>query len=112
MKYQALKWDVRDNPDRPGEKSIGIITMNRPEVMNAYNEAVGVGLQQAFDQVAADEETRVVVLTGAGAPVDASPRYSIAVIDDRHPSVSILSPASMGSRSPSYTACMMLFWEG
>ena len=35
MKYQALKWEVLDNPNRPGEKCIGLITLNRPEALNA-----------------------------------------------------------------------------
>jgi 2-(1,2-epoxy-1,2-dihydrophenyl)acetyl-CoA isomerase len=42
------------------------ITMNRPEVMNAYNADIGIGLQEAFNDVASDEGTSVVILTGAG----------------------------------------------
>jgi 2-(1,2-epoxy-1,2-dihydrophenyl)acetyl-CoA isomerase len=50
------------------EKTDGIctITMNRPDLMNAYDEAIAVGLPRAFDQVASDPEAKVVILTGAG----------------------------------------------
>ncbi|HNP96675.1 MAG TPA: enoyl-CoA hydratase-related protein [Cyclobacteriaceae bacterium] len=42
------------------------ITLNRPEVYNALNDAITYELQDAFKQVARDAEARVVVLTGEG----------------------------------------------
>jgi len=42
------------------------ITLNRPEKMNAWNENIQYGLQEAFNRVASDKSIRVVVLTGAG----------------------------------------------
>ena len=46
--------------------SIGIITMNRPEALNALNDQVLRELDAVLDQVAANEEILVAVVTGAG----------------------------------------------
>ena len=46
--------------------AVGVITMNRPEALNALNDQVLRDLDGVLDQVAHDEEILVVVLTGAG----------------------------------------------
>jgi enoyl-CoA hydratase len=43
-----------------------IVTMNRPEARNALSQAMMAIMRQAWDQVDADPEIRVCVLTGAG----------------------------------------------
>ncbi len=48
------------------EENIAIITFNRPEAMNSINPDVVRELESALDAVAADEEIKVVILTGAG----------------------------------------------
>jgi enoyl-CoA hydratase/carnithine racemase len=45
---------------------VGVITINRPEVRNAINEAVALGVEAAFDAYEAEPDIRVVVITGAG----------------------------------------------
>jgi enoyl-CoA hydratase len=50
--------------DRAG---IRIVTINRPDKLNALNRAVLDELHAAFAQVAADPSVRVVVLRGAGS---------------------------------------------
>src|SRR3954452_7033558 len=42
------------------------ITLNRPEKLNALNSDVLEGLNSAFDRAIADDEVKVVVVTGAG----------------------------------------------
>jgi enoyl-CoA hydratase len=42
------------------------ITLNRPEKLNALNGAVLEGLHAALDRAEADDDVKVVVLTGAG----------------------------------------------
>lgn len=51
------------------EKSDGIalVTLNRPERLNALNEGVFAELRKVWRQVQEDSEVRVVVLTGAGS---------------------------------------------
>jgi enoyl-CoA hydratase len=48
------------------EKGIATITFNRPEVLNALNQASLQEFSSALDAVASDEDIRVLVLTGAG----------------------------------------------
>ena len=45
---------------------IGVLTMNRPEALNALNEQVLRDLNAALDAVEANDEVLVVILTGAG----------------------------------------------
>lgn len=45
---------------------VGIITMNRPETLNALSSAVFADLLKAFDAVEANDDIYVVVVTGAG----------------------------------------------
>ena len=54
-----LLYDVR--PD-----GVATITLNRPEVFNAFNDAMSYELQDALKQVGRDAAVRAVVLTGAG----------------------------------------------
>src|SRR6476661_1109265 len=42
------------------------ITLNRPEKLNAINSDVLEGLNSAFDRAIADDEVKVVVVTGSG----------------------------------------------
>ena len=45
---------------------IGIVTMNRPEALNALNDQVLKDLDAVLDQAEANEEVLVLILTGAG----------------------------------------------
>ena len=49
-------------------RDYGVLTvsLNRPEVLNAVNEQLHTELAQVFYEIALDEETSVVVLTGEG----------------------------------------------
>jgi 2-(1,2-epoxy-1,2-dihydrophenyl)acetyl-CoA isomerase len=48
------------------EGAIARITLNRPDVFNAFNDEQSYQLQDALKQAAKDAEVRVVILTGAG----------------------------------------------
>lgn len=56
--YSTLLLETRE--------AVASITMNRPQVYNAFNDEMSYELQDALKQVAKNEEVRVVVLTGAG----------------------------------------------
>jgi enoyl-CoA hydratase len=45
---------------------IGVVTMNRPERLNAINHGMLRELRQFFDERHRDYETRIIILTGAG----------------------------------------------
>jgi enoyl-CoA hydratase len=45
--------------------NVGIITINRPNARNAVNTDVATGIEDAIDQIEADDEVWVGILTGA-----------------------------------------------
>jgi enoyl-CoA hydratase len=45
---------------------IGIVTLNRPEVLNAWNAAMRSQLVEALDAMEANDQIRAIILTGAG----------------------------------------------
>lgn len=47
-------------------RGVATVTLNRPDVHNAFNEEVIGGLRAAFDALAAREDVRVAVLAGRG----------------------------------------------
>ena len=59
MRSQALIYEAADG--------IARITMNRPEKRNALNDALIASLKDGLRRASADENIRVVILTGAGA---------------------------------------------
>jgi enoyl-CoA hydratase len=48
------------------EAKIAYVTLNRPEVYNALNQAVLIELSEVIDQIKKDSELGAVILTGAG----------------------------------------------
>ena len=48
------------------EDGVAVVTVDRPEALNALNSETIAQLQAAVDELSADEAVRVVVLTGAG----------------------------------------------
>ena len=57
--YERLRFERRDN-------GVLLITINRPEKYNAADEELHSELARVWTDVAADPETRVAVITGAG----------------------------------------------
>ncbi len=54
----TIVYDVREH--------VGHVTLNRPEVHNAFNERMQEELASLWRHIRVDDEVRVVVLTGAG----------------------------------------------
>jgi enoyl-CoA hydratase/carnithine racemase len=59
-------YDLPDELQVSADGPIRVITLNRPEQLNATNHQLHAGLAALFPQLDADEEARVAVLTGAG----------------------------------------------
>jgi len=56
-----------DSPILTGRRgSYRIITLNRPDRLNAFNEAMHLGLRKAIEEAEADEGCRALLITGAG----------------------------------------------
>jgi enoyl-CoA hydratase len=66
MEYQALKWEIRENPNKPGEMSIGWLTLNRPDFLNAVDVRMRVELDILCDEIAHNSNIKVMVITGEG----------------------------------------------
>lgn len=58
--------DAGDHLIETVANGIATLTMNRPEVRNAFSPQMSAGLEEAIPRLARDPEVRVVVLTGAG----------------------------------------------
>jgi enoyl-CoA hydratase/carnithine racemase len=56
--FETLLYDLKDG--------IATITLNRPEKLNAFNTQMMKDMIAAFDHTDADDDVRVVVITGAG----------------------------------------------
>ena len=48
------------------EENVAVITFNRPEAMNALNNQTRTEFAEAIAEVAADDEIKVLILTGSG----------------------------------------------
>ncbi len=58
MEYTQITYEVADH--------IATITLNRPEQLNAFTGVMMREVIDAFDRVDADDDVRVVIVTGAG----------------------------------------------
>jgi enoyl-CoA hydratase/carnithine racemase len=58
MEYQNIIWDLQD--------SVGIITLNRPNALNALNHQHLIELNDAVQRARFDPHVRSLVITGAG----------------------------------------------
>ncbi len=58
MDYREITYEVRG--------STAVVTLNRPDHMNAFTYRMGRELVDVFDRTDADDDVKVVVVTGAG----------------------------------------------
>jgi enoyl-CoA hydratase len=58
MTFETIQLDLRG--------PVAIVTLNRPKVLNALNRQTFTELEVAFGQLAADDNVRAILLTGAG----------------------------------------------
>jgi enoyl-CoA hydratase/carnithine racemase len=58
MGYKSLKFSI--------DGKVAIITLNRPEKMNAWIDEMGEGLSRILSECNDNDDVRVVVITGAG----------------------------------------------
>jgi len=58
MSYETITYEKRDR--------VALVTLNRPQVLNAFNATMGRELMDALRQAAEDRGVGCVVLTGAG----------------------------------------------
>ena len=56
--FEDVLYEVKDR--------VAILRLNRPDSLNAFTAAMGIGLRKAMAAAVADDAVRVIVLTGAG----------------------------------------------
>ena len=58
MDYSTILYDLED--------SVLLITLNRPEILNAFNRDMMAEMIDALDKADADDNVRAIIVTGAG----------------------------------------------
>ena len=58
MEYKFIRYEI--------ENSVAKITLNRPDVLNSFNKAMALELQEILDQCAKDNHVRAIYITGEG----------------------------------------------
>ena len=58
LPYQSILYDI--------EEGVGLITLNRPDRLNAWNGEIEEELRDAIRLAAVDNEVKAIVVTGAG----------------------------------------------
>jgi 2-(1,2-epoxy-1,2-dihydrophenyl)acetyl-CoA isomerase len=48
------------------DDAVAVVTLNRPDVLNAFNEELGVAVLDSVSRASKDEDVRCIVITGAG----------------------------------------------
>jgi enoyl-CoA hydratase len=59
-------YDMPDEIDVRAEGALRIITLNRPDALNAVNDPLHAGLAHLWSRLGEDREARAAVITGAG----------------------------------------------
>ena len=58
MSYESIKFTIEDG--------VAVLTLNRPDRLNSFTQAMHLEVRDALDKLQADKSVRVLVLTGAG----------------------------------------------
>jgi 2-(1,2-epoxy-1,2-dihydrophenyl)acetyl-CoA isomerase len=58
MPYETLLYETSGD--------VAVVTLNRPDKMNAFNSTMGREIVEAFKEAERDPEVRVIIMTGAG----------------------------------------------
>jgi len=66
LSYRTLTYRKEASFLAPEEENIGVITLNRPDALNALNLELLNELNTLLDEIQKDEKIRAVVITGAG----------------------------------------------
>jgi enoyl-CoA hydratase len=66
MEYKLITYTKEASAATPEEKNIAVITLNRPEVLNALNMEVLKELDSVLEEIRKDDNIRAVVIMGAG----------------------------------------------
>src|SRR6185295_10471830 len=88
FQFKTLKWSRRA-PAGKDDACIGLVTLARPDALNAIDVRMRVELDLMLDQIRRDDTLRVVVITGEGRGFSAggdlrSEAAPLGALDDEH----------------------------
>jgi enoyl-CoA hydratase len=66
MEYKLITYTKEASAATPEEKNVAIITLNRPEVLNALNMDILKELDNVLEEIRKDDKIRAVIIMGAG----------------------------------------------
>jgi enoyl-CoA hydratase len=89
LAFKTLKWSVQPPKGQPDNPCIGLITLNRPDALNAIDVRMRVELDLLLDQIRRDDRLRVVIITGEGRGFSAggdlrSEAAPLGALDEEH----------------------------
>ena len=96
------------------DRGVALVTLNRPEQLNAFNRQMTTELYDALSAFDADESVRVVVVTGAGRAFCAGAELGAGMVDggDAADTASTADAArTHGAAEPGQSALDMRPWE-
>ncbi len=102
MYFVAMNTDVVVDVDA----GVAVLTLNRPEHLNAYTADMGTSLSRAYRDCDSDDDVRAIVVTGAGRAFCAGADFSGSAApfdtpaDDSAFSASPINPAAFELRKP------------
>ena len=98
MTYEHILLDIEDG--------VGIVTLNRPDKLNAMNRRLGSELHDAVKRCEADDQVGCIVITGAGERAfSAGGDIQEQIADDRRFSQDELDERRNGRNSYEISAC-------
>ena len=100
--YQTIRYEKQEN--------IGILTINRPEALNALNSAVIGDLEQAITEVEKDAGLGALIITGEGRSFVAGADIGEQLPMDGASGAARCSAASKSWRSPPSPLSTALLW--
>ncbi len=98
MAFEHIQYGTRDR--------VATITLNRPDRLNAWTQTMQRELKSAFEQAGADDEVRVIVVTGAeGAQGGMAPprSYFVQVAADASKGADFDQPLTFPMKTPKLT---------
>ncbi|GAB3432592.1 2-(1,2-epoxy-1,2-dihydrophenyl)acetyl-CoA isomerase PaaG [Massilia solisilvae] len=81
MNYESIRFTI--------DNGIAILTLNRPDKLNSFTQAMHLEVRHALEQVQSDRSVRVLVLTGAGRGFCAGQDLSDRAVEPGSPGVDL-----------------------
>lgn len=86
------------------DSGVAVLTLNRPEQLNAYTAEMGALLSRAYRECDEDDDVRAIVVTGAGRAFAPAPTSPVTQALSMRPPLTARSRRRRSPRRPSNCA--------